>query len=148
MQVILREDVSNLGKSGEVVEVRNGYGRNYLLPKGLAILATRENMKQIEHQKRVIAARNEKLREEAKQLVNKLSSVQLMLTRLGAGDKLFGSVGSRDIQQELEKQGISIERKRILLPEPLRQVGEYLVDVRFVHGIIGQVKVYIQLRTE
>ena len=148
MQVILCEDVSNLGKSGEVVDVRNGYGRNYLLPKGLAIIATKENIKQIEHQKRIILAQNEKLQKEAKELVNKLSSIELVLSRLGSGDKLFGSVGSRDIQQELEKKGVSIEKKKISLSEPLRQTGEHWVEIRFVQGIIGKVKVHIKLRTE
>src|SRR5439155_17836141 len=103
MRVILREDVSNLGKSGELVSVRDGYGRNYLLPQGLAVLATERNVKQIEHQKKVITTRNAKLAKDAQAVADKLGSLQVTITRqAGEGDKLFGSVTARDIDEALK----------------------------------------------
>src|SRR4051812_25095161 len=114
MRVILREDVSNLGKSGDLVAVRDGYGRNYLLPQGLAVLATERNVKQIEHHKKIITARNAKLAKDAQSVADKLSSLEVKITRqAGEGDKLFGSVTARDIEEGIKALGATVDRRKI-----------------------------------
>ena len=144
MQVILRESVPHLGQSGEMVTVRDGYGRNYLIPQGLTILATEGNKKQIEYHKKQIAARNAKLRGEAQSLSNRLSSVTVEIKRqVGLGDKLFGSVSSRDIEQALSTQGVLLDRKRIHLPEPIKTLGEHMVECKLEQGVVGQIKVIV-----
>src|SRR5512142_1870587 len=110
MQLILREDVDNLGKSGEVVSVRDGFGRNYLLPRGLAVPATKHDVARVEHEKRVIAARNTKLAKEAQAEADRLSQVSVSIARaVGEEDKLFGSVSARDIGDALAAQNITID---------------------------------------
>ena len=142
MQVILRETVPNLGQSGELVSVREGYGRNYLIPQGLAILATEGNKKQIEYHKKQIALRNAKLREEAQNLVDRLTALSVQVSRqVGIGEKLFGSVTSRDIEQALSKLGLNLDRKRIHLPEPLKTLGEHWVECKLDQDVIGKIKV-------
>ena len=144
MQVILRETVPNLGQSGELVSVREGYGRNYLIPQGLAILATEGNKKQIEYHKKQIALRNAKLREEAQNLVDRLTALSVQVSRqVGIGEKLFGSVTSRDIEQALSKLGLTLDRKRIHLPEPLKTLGEHWVECKLDQGVIGKIKVTV-----
>ena len=106
MQIILRDDMDNLGKSGEVVNVKPGYARNYLLPRGLAIKATASDVKRVEHEKRVIAARTAKLAKEAQAEADKLSKVSVSIARaVGEEDKLYGSVTSRDIAEALQREG-------------------------------------------
>lgn len=144
MQVILRETIPNLGQGGEVVTVRDGYGRNYLIPQGLAILATERNKKQIAYHKKQIAYQNAKLRGEAQTLAEKLSGLRVEIQRqVGIGEKLFGSVTSRDIEQALSKQGVSLDRKRIHLPEPIKILGEHLVEFKLDQGVTGKIKVLV-----
>ncbi len=144
MQVILREQVKNLGNSGDVVTVKDGYGRNYLLPRGLAVLATEGNKKQIEFHKRQIAAQNARSREAAQVLAGKLTTVKIEIARqVGVGEKLFGSVSSRDIEQALSKQGVTLDRKRIHLPEPIRTLGEHTVECKLEQGVTGSIKVTV-----
>src|SRR5688572_3655078 len=129
MRVILREDVSNLGKSGELVSVRDGYGRNYLLPQGLAMLATERNVKQIEHNKKIITARNAKLAKDAQSVADKLGSLDVVIKRqAGEGDKLFGSVTARDIEEAIKGLGATVDRRKIHLPEPIKALGDYVVE--------------------
>lgn len=144
MRIVLREDVSNLGKSGEVVTVRAGYGRNYLLPQGLAVAATERNVQQIEHQKKVIAARNAKLAKDAQSVADKLSSIEVVIARQsGEGDKLFGSVSSRDIEDALKAKGVNVDRKKIHLAEPIKTLGDYSVEVKLGQGVHGKIKVHV-----
>lgn len=144
MRVILKEDVSNLGKSGEVVTVRNGFGRNYLLPQGLALPATERNVKEIEHQKKVIAARNAKLQKDARSVADRLGALEVVISRqAGEGDKLFGSVNTRDIEEGLKGLGVAVDRKKILLAEPIKALGDYHVEIKLGQSVTGKVKVRI-----
>ena len=144
MRVILREDVSNLGKSGELVSVRDGYGRNYLLPQGLAMLATERNVKEIEHNKKIIAARNAKLAKDAQSVADKLGSLEVVITRqAGEGDKLFGSVTARDIEEAVKALGATVDRRKIHLPEPIKSLGDYVVEIKLGQAVTGKVKVRV-----
>lgn len=144
MKIILREDVSNLGKSGDVVTVRDGYGRNFLLPQGLAVLATERNVKQIEHHRKMIAARNAKLARDAQTMADRLAAVEVVISRhAGEGDKLFGSVTARDIEDALKALGVTVDRRKIHLPEPIKALGDYNVDVKLGHGISAKVRVRV-----
>lgn len=144
MQVILREDVSNLGRSGDVVTVRAGYGRNYLIPQGMAVLATERNVRQIEHQKQVISARNAKLAKDAQAVADKISTVELVIVRqAGESDKLFGSVSTRDIEEALRTRGVQVDRKKIVLADPIKTLGDYTVEVRLGRGITAKVKLHV-----
>ncbi len=144
MKLILREDVENLGKSGEVVEVAGGYGRNYLLPRGLAVKASMKNMKELEHQKRLIQGRMDKQKKEAEELAGSLDAVSCTIARkAGEEEKLFGSVTSRDIEEALKEEGISIDRKRILLEEPIKKLGMHAVPVKLHADVTGTIKVWV-----
>ena len=144
IQLILREDVQHLGKSGELVSVKPGYGRNYLIPQGLAIHATAKNVARMEHEKRVIETRNAKLMKDAQAVANKISGVTLQLERqVGEGDKLFGSVTTRDLEEALAAQGHKVDKKKIALAEPIRALGQYNVDVKVAKDVTAQIKVWV-----
>ena len=145
MRIILREDVTALGKSGELVTVRDGYGRNYLLPQGLGMLATEHNVKQIEHQKKVIAARTAKLTKDAQTVADDLSRVTLKITRqAGEGGKLFGSVSTRDIEEAAAAQNVKIDRRKVVIADPIKLIGEYTVELKMGQGITGKLKVVVE----
>lgn len=130
MQVILREELPNLGTIGDVVKVKPGYARNYLLPRGLAVEANVRNMNELEHQKRIIADKRLREMKSAAAVVEKLASVKLTFeVRAGEDGKLFGSVTNQDIHRQLEQKGHAIERRRILLDEPLKTLGMHDVIV-------------------
>src|ERR1700744_2874050 len=144
MQVILKEDVHNLGKAGELVKVKPGFGRNYLIPQGKAMVATAANVKEIEHQKKVIAAKQAQLSKDAQSMADKLASVEVQIERqAGEEDKLFGSVTSRDIEAALKDKGISIDHKKVHMPEPLKTIGYHTVEIRLGTGVTGKIKVVI-----
>jgi large subunit ribosomal protein L9 len=144
IQVILTEDVANLGKSGELVSVKPGYGRNYLIPQGLALTATKNNVARIQHDKKVIETKNAKNRKEAEDAAGKLSNVTVQIERaVGEGDKLFGSVTSKDIAEALASQGHKIDKKTIHLADAIKALGQYTVDVRLASGITAQIKVWV-----
>ncbi|MFZ5470409.1 MAG: 50S ribosomal protein L9 [Myxococcota bacterium] len=144
MRLILREDVYNLGKSGEVVSVKPGYGRNYLLPKKLAVLANEKNIRQLEHEKVVISARQAKLKGVADELGKKLSSAVVKISRkVGEQDKLFGSVTALDVAEGLVAQGLKVERRQVHLPEPIKAVGTFDVEVRLHREVTVPVKVEV-----
>ncbi len=130
MHVILREEVPTLGTIGDVVKVKPGYARNYLLPRGLAIEASGRNLKELEHQKRVVADRRLRVQKTAGAVADKLAAVTLTFTlRAGEDGKLFGSVTNQDIHRALEERGFSIERRRILLDDPIKTLGEHKVTI-------------------
>lgn len=130
MQVILREELPNLGTIGDVVKVKPGYARNYLLPRGLAVEANVRNLNELEHQKRIIADKRLREMKSAAAVVEKLASVKLTFeVRAGEDGKLFGSVTNQDIHRQLEQKGYAIERRRILLDEPLKTLGTHDVIV-------------------
>ena len=144
MQVILKEDVHNLGKSGDLVNVKPGYGRNYLIPQGLAVVATAGNIKQIEHEKKLITARNAKLAKDAQAVADKLAAVEVQIERqVGEEDKLFGSVTSRDIEEKLADKGVKVDHKKIVLSEPIKTIGYHTVEIKLGNGIVGKVKVVV-----
>src|SRR5450755_3957198 len=144
MQVILRDDMDNLGKSGEVVTVKEGYARNFLLPRGHAIKATEGDVKRVEHEKRVIAARTAKLGKEAQAEADKLSQVSVSIARaVGEEDKLYGSVTSRDIADALKEQGVAVDSKKIHLVEPIKALGMTEVQVKLGRGVAATVKVWV-----
>jgi large subunit ribosomal protein L9 len=144
MQIILKEDMDNLGKSGEVVNVRTGYGRNYLLPRGLAVLATAGDIARVEHEKRVIAARTSKLAKEAQAEADRLSQVTVSIPHaVGEEDKLFGSVTSRDIAEALQQQGVTVDSKKIMLEEPIRALGLTEVPIKLGRGVQAKIKVWV-----
>lgn len=145
MKVILREDIDHLGKSGELVTVKDGFGRNYLLPRGKAVLASEQNMRQLEHEKAVIAARNAKLKGAAEEQAKKIGAVTAVIKRkVGEQDKLYGSVTALDIAEALAAQGQQVDRRHIHLPEPIKAVGSYEVELRLHRDVAAKIKVEVQ----
>ncbi|HME90087.1 MAG TPA: 50S ribosomal protein L9 [Myxococcaceae bacterium] len=144
MKVILREDVQNLGKSGEIVSVKDGFGRNFLLPRKLAVLANEKNVRQLEHDRSVIAARQAKLKDSAQAEAGQLESVQLKIARkVGEQEKLYGSVTALDIAEALAAQGKRIDRRSIHLPEPIRMLGSHEVEVRLHRDVSAKIRVEV-----
>lgn len=144
IQVVLKDDVDNLGKSGELVRVRPGYARNYLIPRGLAALATRGNIAQIEHEKQVAVARAAKLRGDAEAVAKQLGGLKVEISmQAGEGDKLFGSVGTKDIAEALEAKGQKVDRKKIVLPENIKTLGEHDVAVKLGYEVTATIKVIV-----
>ena len=144
MRVILRENMDNLGKAGEVVTVRSGYGRNYLLPAGLAVPATEKDEARLQHEQRVIAARITKLGKELQSEADRLSQASVSLARaVGEEDKLYGSVNNRDIAEALAEQGIKLDAKKIQLDEPIKALGMTEVPVKLGHDVTAKIKVWV-----
>ncbi len=144
MQVILRDDLDNLGKSGEVVNVKPGYARNYLLPRGLAIKATAGDIKRVEHEKKIIATRTAKLAKEAQAEADKLSAVSVSIAvAVGEEDRLYGSVTSRDVAEALKDRGVIIDPKKVMLDEPLKALGLAEVPIKVGRGVTANVKVWV-----
>lgn len=144
MEVILTKDVDNLGRAGEVVKVKPGYGRNFLLPQGLAMLATRSNKAQLEHHRKRIEAEQAKLRSVREDMAKRLSDTTVSIARQsGDEDKLFGSVTAKDIAEALLAQNIELDRRVIQLSEPLRTVGTHDVNVRFSADVQATLKVNV-----
>lgn len=146
MEVILREDVPNLGTVGDIVKVKPGFARNYLLPRGLAVMADRRNIHVLDHQKRLVADKRERNLRQAQTAAQKLSSVRLVVkARAGEEGKLFGSVTNLDIEKALAAQGFSIERRRIRLEEPIKSVGEHTVPIHLGVGVDATVTVVVEV---
>lgn len=144
MKVILREDVHNLGKAGEVVEIKRGYGRNYLVPRKKAVLATEASLRHVEHEKQVALARKAKQKAAAGDLASKLEGAKLTIVRrVGEQDKLYGSVTALDIAEALAAQGIALDRRAIHLPEPIKALGEFEVEVRLHAEVPAKVKITV-----
>ena len=144
MQVILKEDVPALGSRGDVVKVADGYGRNYLLPRRLAIEATRSNRAVIEQMKQAALRRAANDKADAEAQAKLLEAVTLSFTRnAGEKDQLFGSVTSGDIAAALEAKGYNIDRRKIHLDEPLKHIGEFKVPIRLYKGVDATVKVLV-----
>ena len=131
MKVILKNDVGNLGSFGDEVEVADGYGRNYLIPKGLALQATGYNKSVIDQKKKIILARLEKDKTEAESIVNQLLAEEICFKRkAGESDKIFGSVTSHDIAEFLNAKGFNIDKKKILLNDPIKNLGSFTVSIK------------------
>lgn len=144
MEVILKEDIPNVGKMGEVVRVRDGYARNYLLPRGLVLIANKKNLKSFEHQKRVVAAQKERVLKQAHTLSEKLSQISLVIgVKTGEEGRLFGSVTNMDIEKAIRAKGFNIERRRIHLVEPIKALGDYEVPVRLTSDLTATIRVSV-----
>ncbi|MGQ0507447.1 MAG: 50S ribosomal protein L9 [Myxococcaceae bacterium] len=150
MQVILREDVYNLGKSGELVTVKDGFGRNYLLPRKIAVLANAQNVRQLEHEKSVIEARSAKMKGAAEEQGKKLSAISVTIKRKVGEQKadetqpkLYGSVTPLDVAEGIAAQGVKVDRRHIHLPEPIRSLGTYDVEIRLHRDVTAKVKVNV-----
>jgi len=144
MKVILREDVPNLGKSGDLVSVKPGFGRNYLLPRKLAVLANEANVKQLAHDREVIAAQQAKLRGAAQTQAQKLEALVVRISRkVGEQDKLFGSVTSLDIAEALAAQGLKVDRRAIHLAEPIKTTGKHAVEIRLHREVTSTIHVEV-----
>jgi large subunit ribosomal protein L9 len=144
MQVILTQDVTNLGKAGELVSVRPGYGRNYLVPRGMAVSATAANVHRLEHDKRVIARKVAKERAGAEAQAERINVVTLQFDRqVGDEDKMFGSVTSRDLAEQLKKAGVDIDHRQIELDQPIKALGKYEVPVKLSAGVTANLKFFV-----
>jgi large subunit ribosomal protein L9 len=147
MKIILREDVYNLGKSGELVTVKDGYARNFLLPRNLGLLASAANVAQLEHEKQVIELRQQKMKGVAMEESKKLSAVNVTITRkVGEQDKLFGSVTALDIAEALAAAGHKVDRRVIHMPNPIRTVGAHEVELRLHRDV--QTKITVNVNGE
>ena len=144
MKVILKEDIPRLGTMGETVQVAPGYGRNYLIPQGKAVLATSKNLKELEHQRQLILRKAELVRKDAESFAEKFRGLTLTLARkVKDEDKIYGSVSVSDISQALEEAGVEIERKLIKLDEPIKSLGEFQVPVKVHADVTAELTVQV-----
>jgi large subunit ribosomal protein L9 len=144
MDVILREDIDKLGTRGQLVKVAPGYARNFLLPNKMAVAATESNKKIVEQERQAHLRREAKVEGEAKDLGQMLGKVSITISqKAGENDQLFGSVTSKDIAEALENQGYTIERRKIVLEEPIKTLGEFKVPVRLHREVTAEVTVHV-----
>ncbi|MCS7198850.1 MAG: 50S ribosomal protein L9 [Caldimicrobium sp.] len=144
IEVILKKDIPKLGKAGEVVKVKDGYARNYLIPKGLAILANQRTLKALENERKLILAKVEREKRKTQSLAEKLQGFTLTLYRKVVGEgRLYGSVTPGDLSKALVEKGFDIDRKQILLAEPIKTVGSYEVLIRLSSDITVPIKVEV-----
>lgn len=145
MKVILTQDVKSLGKKGDIVEVKEGYGRNFLFPRGLAVPADQGSLRRLKHEKAVEQTKKEREREEAVATKERLEALTLTLSaKTGEQGRLFGSITAGDIAEALEKEGIAIDRRKIALDEPIKNLGHYTVTVRVYPGVTANLKVAVE----
>ena len=151
MRVILKEDVAHVGNMGDIVKVADGYGRNYLIPQGLAELATEDRAKAFAHQKAMIEHKKAKLHKEALELLAKVDGAEVSIVRAAVKSenkdeevtKIHGSVTNRDIADALAAKGIEVDRRKIDLPQPIRELGEFTVEIKLAHDVVAKVKVTV-----
>ena len=144
MEVILRESIPSLGKAGEIVKVADGYARNYLLPQGKAILSDKKNLASLERQRKKILEIAAKQRQEAEALARQLEELEISIpVRVGENEKLYGSVTSQDIVKAIAQQGYTVDKRKVLLPEPIKTLGEFEVPVRLDVDVTAQLKVKV-----
>ena len=144
MQLILTPDVEPLGKAGELVSVRPGYGRNYLVPRGFAVTATVHNKNRLDHEKSLIEKRVAKERATANDLATRINGMTLQFERqVGEDEKLFGSVTSRDIQEQLKRANVEIDHRWVALDQPVKALGKYEVPVKLSAGVVATLKFWV-----
>jgi large subunit ribosomal protein L9 len=145
VRVVLREDVQHLGATGELVRVRAGYARNFLLPRGKAALATAGSVRQIEETRRQAIARAAKLKQSATALATQLSSVTVEITRqAGEGDRMYGSVTSKDIAEAIKLKGYEVDKKDIVMPDAIKDIGEHTLTIKLGNGVDAKVKLVVK----
>jgi large subunit ribosomal protein L9 len=144
MEVILKEDIVNLGKIGEVVRVRDGYARNYLLPRGLVLEANKKNLKTFEHHKKLVGDQKQKIVRQAQSVGDQLNGVSLVIPmKVGEEGRLFGSVTNIHIEKALKAKGLNVDRRKIQLAEPIKSAGDYDVPVRLSAELTVLLKVSV-----
>lgn len=144
MQVILKQNVQSLGKAGDAVKVSDGYARNFLIPKGFAIEANFKNLGVLEHEKKMIQIKAEKEKKSAEAMAEKFNGATCTIRRrVGEQEKLFGSVNTKDIQEALRSQSLEVNRKSILLDEPIRELGEFPVTIKLPAGVTAEIRVLV-----
>ena len=144
MEVILRETVDNLGKRGEIVKVADGYARNYLLPRKLALLATEGNKKHVERERRIVEVRESQEKEQAEAIAGRIAAVDIAIARrVGETEALYGSVTSADIADYLKTKGFEIDRRKLILPEPIKTLGEHDVPLKLHREVTVPLKVKV-----
>ncbi len=144
MEIILLEDILPLGKAGDLVNVSDGYGRNYLIPNKLAIKATPKNRKKLEHEKRFAQEKTDKVKRDAEKLANKIEEFSCTITKpVGESGKLFGSVTSKELEEHLNENGFQIERKQIELEEPIKNLGVYTIPIRLHPEVTANLKLWV-----
>jgi len=144
VKVILTQDVDSLGLGGEILEVARGYARNYLIPKKIALEATEDNIKRTEAQRKNIEVKRIKLKEDAQKIKERLAEVVVTIAqKAGEEDKLYGSVTSMDIADGLERQGITIDRRKVILDKPIKSLGEFPVSIKLHPNVTASIKVKV-----
>ena len=144
MKVILQKDVPNLGDAGDIKEVANGFARNYLLPNKLVIVANESSKKAIDHQAKLIKIKKDKRKKTSEQIAASLSDVELIMpVKVGEEGKLFGSITSMDIAKQLKEKGFEIDKRKILLDTPIKQVGEFKISIKLEESLTAAVKVAV-----
>ncbi len=149
MEIVLRESIDKLGSAGDVVQVKSGYARNFLLPQKKAYLATPANLKLIEQECKNLLRRETQLKEEAEKLREMMAGVEISVSRrVGEQEVLYGSVTSSDIADELEKKGFTIDRRKIVLDGPIKKLGDFEIPVRLFRDVIAEVKLRVEAEQE
>ena len=144
MKIVLRTDVEKLGRRGEIIQVANGYARNYLLPKELALVVTPGNLKRIEQEREVRQVQEAKEKQDAESFAARLAEISLTVVRkVGESEVLYGSVTSADLCELLEKEGFSVDKRKIILEEPIKSLGIYDVPVKLHPEVTGNFKVWV-----
>ena len=147
VQVILKENVAKLGNAGDLVKVKPGYARNYLIPRSLAFPATRGNIARIEHERKAIVAHAAKTRKDAEGVAARLAEVTIRIAKpVGEGDKLYGSVTAKELAEALAKEGFAIDRKTLELPGLIKELGEFTVFVKLESGVSASFKLVVEKR--
>ena len=148
VEIVLKENLEHLGSIGDVVRVRRGYARNFLLPRGLAVVASRGNVRQIEHEKAIQAQRIAKLRSEQEEIVAELAKVTVMVAKeAGEDGKLFGSVTSIDVIDGLKAKGLAVDKKKLVMPDQtIKEVGSYEMGVKLPYGLTATVRLEVKTR--
>jgi large subunit ribosomal protein L9 len=145
MKVILQTDVEHVGQIGDIVRVKDGFGRNYLIPRGLAVLADERNVRRLQHQQRIAQAKAAKELSVAEALAKKVQDTQVTITReAGEDDRLFGAVTNRDIAESLLEAGIKIDKRRIQLADPIKTLGRFEVELSLERGVKAKAVVFVQ----
>lgn len=149
MEVILREDVPNLGAMGQVVKVKPGYGRNYLLPRGMAVEASRRNLTVLEHQKRLVADKRERERKAARGVADTIDGLVVEVkVRAGEEDRLYGSVTNLDLEKLLRDRGFVVDRRRIDLTEPIKRLGTFRISIGIAHDVTATITLKVLREAE
>lgn len=149
MKIVLTDDVENLGRVGDVVSVRGGYGRNFLIPQGKALAATKGNLAQVDARRTVYEAKSLKERTEAAELANRISNLSLSIAkRVGEAETLYGSVTAAEIAEALEAEGVVVDKRRLLMADPIKTLGVHSVPIRLHPDVTAELKVWVVAEEE